>query len=419
MREQPSEDEDRDDVIAAREHWPLSRPRHIGTWIIDDAEQPCMCENCRRFLCGTRLSGLKDKAEDDPSAEHYVWHIRYVLRSPAAFIDEPFCPQCFRELAATKASRADDLTVALQALSRIISPQSLSAAKGVIEALARKDEEGGNAHGYWQGAQADRDRPAAGADPAEDDLSEGAGSGATAGAREGAFVGVPDSITPVVGWRAWRIGDDGALLSLMNSQRWPAGRALRATCTSRGGHPRTGCSCPQDPAPARTCRCGVYAVMRLKDVPGRGPNEVIGRVALWGRVVPGDDGWRGEYAYPQAFYVDPDQLARFRPALAPFGVPILSTVDLPAPDQTVSPNDGRSARRHEGPVRTLTCRDCSREFVAFARRRSCDECLVINGQRSSMRTALKAATACHLPELIASIEHALLALEAQRPRAST
>lgn len=75
-------------------------------------------------------------------------------------------------------------------------------------------------------------------------------------------------------------------------------------------------------APAEGCTCGIYAAndRAVAERYGQGGlgTYVLGRVALWGKVIIYDQGFRAEYAYPQAFYTD----ASF-PGLSSYGVPIL------------------------------------------------------------------------------------------------
>lgn len=118
-------------------------------------------------------------------------------------------------------------------------------------------------------------------------------------------------------------------------------------------------------SPAEMCSCGVYAARYLNTAFHYAPNGMyatdrlnlyaspqnmgrlgaLGRVALWGKVVIHETGWRGEFAYPQALYVADESL---KTALAEYGVPVLSVTDLPmvtkedAPQPTVPTNGGTS-----------------------------------------------------------------------------
>lgn len=112
---------------------------------------------------------------------------------------------------------------------------------------------------------------------------------------------VPDAPGPVVGWRYWYV-DGGRLRSLDGFvyTRWPAGRALRAQCSSLLPH--------GEGTPAAGCRCGIYAASNLATLkrltnPNLDGPLAVGQVALWGRVVPGEQGYRAEYGYPRRLWV--------------------------------------------------------------------------------------------------------------------
>jgi hypothetical protein len=108
---------------------------------------------------------------------------------------------------------------------------------------------------------------------------------------------------PVVGWRVWNLWDsaEGPVLlpAGSGSDAWPWRRALEARCTV----PRllTG-SRVRHEAPDVDCRCGVYASASLDVVTREWPAwpspPVVGRVALWGRTIAHERGWRARFAYP-------------------------------------------------------------------------------------------------------------------------
>lgn len=170
---------------------------------------------------------------------------------------------------------------------------------------------------------------------------------------------VPDGIEPVEALRCWSLGNSN--LCSMNGHRWTPGEPLVAGCTREQGYrwsivrggasremaeawvsyrpsrvpkvptvePPSGYGFQLDPfrhgAPHEACTCGIYAASDWKIVE---PYEmhgqtVRGRVKMWGKIIPGDNGYRAEYAYPSEFIV-PASLAN-DPTLAAFGVPI--TID--------------------------------------------------------------------------------------------
>jgi hypothetical protein len=126
----------------------------------------------------------------------------------------------------------------------------------------------------------------------------------------------PDGIEPVVGWRAWTARRSEAdhpdatwgLHSVAYVAEWPVGAPLRARCRL----PRNACR----DIPGQRCRCGIYAVngpveaYRYMRNPRRvisgtfsGVPIVLGEVALWGRIVVGELGWRGEFGYPRRLFL--------------------------------------------------------------------------------------------------------------------
>lgn len=107
--------------------------------------------------------------------------------------------------------------------------------------------------------------------------------------------------TPVTGWRAWNLSGGATPLLhpiAVDAPAWTPGRAYDARCESASPFRRWR---PHD-APARRCRCGIYAAHSLNDLdrprPAWPPAAVVGTASLWGRVIEHDRGWRGAAAYP-------------------------------------------------------------------------------------------------------------------------
>ncbi len=153
----------------------------------------------------------------------------------------------------------------------------------------------------------------------------------------------PDFAEPVLGWRAWAAAEvEGALVlrSLVFPSRWPPGQRLVAACANRARFGVIGRVLPIEAheAPGGGCGCGIYAArspelaLRYLGRVGliRGDKAaLIGQVALWGRVIEYEHGWRGALAYPGRLYLlrvppsrrgrDAQQLAG---ALTGYGVPV-------------------------------------------------------------------------------------------------
>ena len=149
------------------------------------------------------------------------------------------------------------------------------------------------------------------------------------------MIEAPDYIEPVVGWRVWRIEyrrGGARLTSPMIRTKWPCLQPLEARCAAfRSFWPgrRT------HDVPDVDCQCGIHAASLeafeeefVVTTRGEKPRLAIGRVALWGRVVEGERGWRGEFAYPDRVFVvvpaatDAEKGAQIAAALAGYGVDI-------------------------------------------------------------------------------------------------
>ena len=100
---------------------------------------------------------------------------------------------------------------------------------------------------------------------------------------------------PLIAWRVWtlagsRDGHDVRLLPIAGDGKpWPPRRPAGATCARHRAHevPDLGCACGLHAVP------GPDALRRTKDP------AVLGTVALWGRAVEHEAGWRAAFGYPQ------------------------------------------------------------------------------------------------------------------------
>jgi hypothetical protein len=103
------------------------------------------------------------------------------------------------------------------------------------------------------------------------------------------------STETMVGWRVWRVAETGAaggpLMSTFMTSVWPAGAAMKACC----GSDTTG------------LRHGIHAFVNRAlaeeyfhaQTRGRTTPHVYGEVALWGRVIVHEHGYRAQFAYPR------------------------------------------------------------------------------------------------------------------------
>lgn len=111
-----------------------------------------------------------------------------------------------------------------------------------------------------------------------------------------AVVEVPVSIEPVLGWRVWRLDEDGgtfSLASMTRPDRWAPGTPFLGTCEF-GKH--------RDPAPDESCSCGIYAATSPEELARAAVLSssvaAVGAIAMWGTVVEHARGARSKFAYP-------------------------------------------------------------------------------------------------------------------------
>jgi len=127
----------------------------------------------------------------------------------------------------------------------------------------------------------------------------------------------------VVAWRYWQLSPDRRLRSVTQKWiEWPPGQPLRARCLE-----------VQHPAPDPDCACGVYGTRDLGGLKEHGlclfPEAplLIGQVALWGKVVGDEAGFRSELAYPVRLSLVADtvadgELEAVAEGLARYAVPV-------------------------------------------------------------------------------------------------
>jgi hypothetical protein len=135
---------------------------------------------------------------------------------------------------------------------------------------------------------------------------------------------------PVVGWRAWVVTETAAGLrlgSVLYDEVWTPGETALAACRRREDFFAE--PLPDHETPGLQCGCGFHAAHDPADALSylRGRDEpttvcrILGEVAIWGRVVETQAGWRAAAAYPYRLYVPDEAIAG---ALAVYGVPVIS-----------------------------------------------------------------------------------------------
>ena len=101
---------------------------------------------------------------------------------------------------------------------------------------------------------------------------------------------------PVLAWRSWTLTGrrDGETLLLRpvtaGSKPWRPREIAQATCRLAWSHE----------APNVDCSCGLHATLDLGFLRRTRCPAVLGRVALWGRVIEHEHGYRARYGYPQS-----------------------------------------------------------------------------------------------------------------------
>jgi len=183
---------------------------------------------------------------------------------------------------------------------------------------------------------------------------------------------IPDGITPEQGWRAWRV-EHGLLVSINQYTGWPPRQALEAECSKpprmQWVARRYGRLVPtgrvfqevdqgpkvfagyvygyetgdldlltdrmptvqlpagwgyemeqmENEVPDEACSCGIYALRSkanfLTSSYSDRAGDAFGIVSLWGKIVPAENGFRAQYAYPFEIYTDDE--------LLDYGVPVL------------------------------------------------------------------------------------------------
>jgi hypothetical protein len=114
---------------------------------------------------------------------------------------------------------------------------------------------------------------------------------------------------PILAWRIWRLRMDvdrglvePVLESCVYGDEWPEREAFAAEC-------------PEHRRPTPDCGCGIYAVT-TRAAAGEWASWaqsalphpiVLGRVQLWGRILPYSAGYRAELGYPYDLEVLPGE----------------------------------------------------------------------------------------------------------------
>jgi hypothetical protein len=131
----------------------------------------------------------------------------------------------------------------------------------------------------------------------------------------GPLVRITEAPEPVFGFRAWSVHGTGSLRSRFGAERWEPGADFTAHCKAW----------PDGPCPHCDCVCGVHAFRDLRHLKSwRGGTHVTGAVALWGRIIEHELGFRAEHARPVAL-IESHYAQRVADV---YGLPVLSRESL-------------------------------------------------------------------------------------------
>lgn len=233
----------------------------------------------------------------------------------------------------------------------------------IIGAALNGPSIGRDLRGYWEGVAADRDRASAGTCGPVTFSTVASGTisaaGFTAGpatvhfANPGARprvggVGeestapyeVPDGVVPLVGLRSWMLHERAPILYSFNSTVWPHNRSLESECAKARTYG------VEHEGPAVDCSCGIYAATDLTALSGYlSDGTVVGAIEAWGRVIPGEFGFRAQYARVKAIWVDGANLVRLSDVAELYGAQMVHSFSelvgllgsLPAPKLSFGP----------------------------------------------------------------------------------
>src|SRR5689334_22146483 len=130
----------------------------------------------------------------------------------------------------------------------------------------------------------------------------------------------PDFIEPLIGFRAWHLDPDGALVpwSLQGAGAWQPGVNTAVCHAGRKHRP-----------PASRCMCGLYALASSRDdrLHGR-DGQIVGAIAAWGDIELHRTGFRAEHAAIAALAPPYGRHEAAQRAAARYEVPLVELDEL-------------------------------------------------------------------------------------------
>lgn len=155
----------------------------------------------------------------------------------------------------------------------------------------------------------------------------------------------PDTFVPFIGIRAWKVKHNSKhqlrLSSVYKETLWPVNRKKIASCIepfpnwvqSSDGIWSLNQTAAHDPhnAPDDDCSCGIYAVNSVKfasNLTAWPDSTYIGLVFIWGRVLEGQRGFRGQFARPAALFKEKKKNAMIQRISKIYQIPVVEDLDI-------------------------------------------------------------------------------------------
>ncbi len=116
---------------------------------------------------------------------------------------------------------------------------------------------------------------------------------------------IPDSVDPIIGYRYWKVLFPGYLVDSNKITLFEPRKRIKARCTGLFWTVHSNTSLREahttEVVPVKGCYCGIHAYKTLpKD--RHGFPRLYAKVALWGKVLEHEEGYRAQYAYPLEFW---------------------------------------------------------------------------------------------------------------------
>lgn len=163
---------------------------------------------------------------------------------------------------------------------------------------------------------------------------------------KGDYEGIaPDTFIPLIGIRAWKTRynhkNQLRLTSVYKSSLWPINRKMVASCIepfpnwimSDDGLWSLNQSTAHDihNVPDDDCSCGIYAVKSAEyadNLTAWPDSTYTGLVFIWGKVLEGERGFRGQFARPAALLREKKKSTMIRNLAQIYGIPVVNDIAI-------------------------------------------------------------------------------------------